>query len=498
MVGSQKRRTAARRIAAPGGARVVAVPDTTVPDLTLAAVRSAADYFQSWLGFRQTFLRVPGVQAALWYDDGVVMSSAYGLADAEAGTALTSSHLFRIASHSKMFTATAVMGLVEDGRLRLDDALASRLGWLAGTPVGDRTVGELLAHGGGVIRDGQDGDFWQLDRAFPDEAALRAVVADGAEILPANQQFKYSNIGFGLLGLVVEAVTGTSYAEFLQKAVVDRLGLTHTGPEFDPARSGEYAAGYSALSYADRRLPVDHVDTGALASATGFFSTADDLCRFTSAHFLGDDRLLSDRSKRILQRTEWKVEGADSDYALGFAVREVGGRRLVGHGGGYPGHATCTLFDPRARLAVSVLTNAIDGPSLSLAKAAVRLTDLAAAHPDPPDGIDAASLDRLCGRYANLWGVTDIARLGGRLYAIGPTADDPAEEPTELELTGPTTVRISHDSGYGSAGETLQFDVADDGTVRGIRGGMSWHPFERFQAAVAETDRVRVGTPIRP
>lgn len=474
------------------------MPDSAAPDLTPAAVRSAGDYFESWLGFRQDFLRVPGVQAALWYDAGVVTSSAHGLADAETGTALTSSHLFRIASHSKMFTATAVMRLVEDGRLRLDDPLAARLGWLAATPVGDRTVRELLAHGGGVIRDGQDGDFWQLARAFPDEKALRAVVADGADILPANQQFKYSNIGYGLLGLVIEAVTGTSYADFLQKNVVDRLGLAHTGPELDPARSGDYAAGYTALAYADRRLRVDHVDTGALASATGFFSTADDLCRFASAHFLGDDRLLTDRSKRLMQRTEWKVEGADSEYALGLAVRDIGGRRLVGHGGGYPGHATCTLFDPQARLAVSVLTNAIDGPSLSLAKAAVRLTDLAAAHPDPPDGVDVSAMDRLCGRYANLWGVTDVARLGGRLYAITPTADDPAEEPTQLELTGPATARISHDSGYGSAGETLQFDLADDGTVRGIRGGMSWHPFERFQAAVAATDQVRVGAPIRP
>ena len=482
-----------------GRAKVCAVP-AHAPDLTPDVVRSAADYVDRWLAFRQGYQRTPGVQAAIWYDDGVVMSAAHGLADIEGGTPLTTSHLFRIASHSKMFTATAIMRLVEDGRLRLDDRLSSQLTWLSDAAIGDRTVRELLAHGGGVIRDGHDGDFWQLAKAFPDEAVLREIAAAGAEILPANQQFKYSNIGYGLLGLVIEAVSGRSYGDVVRREVVDRLGLQRTGPEFDPARSDEYAAGYSALAYSDARLPVDHIDTGALAPATGFFSTAEDLCRFASAHFLGDERLLTDGSKRVLQRTEWKVEGADSHYGLGFSVREVGDRRMVGHGGGYPGHSTSTVFDPENRLAVSVLTNAIDGAAQAMATAAVALTDLAARQPEPPPGLDTAALDRLCGRYANLWGVLDIVRLGGRLYAIDPAAADPADDPTELEVTGPDSARVSYAGGYGSAGETIDFDIAADGTVRGLRGGsgMSYHPLADFQTAVAATDRVTLGSPIRP
>jgi CubicO group peptidase (beta-lactamase class C family) len=476
------------------------VPASPPPDLTAAAVRSAGDYWDRWLGFRQHFQRVPGVQAALWYSDGFALSTAHGLADVESGAALTTAHLFRIASHSKTFTATAVLRLVEESRLRLDDPVGAWLGWLNATPLGDRTVRELLAHGGGVVRDGHDGDFWQLSRPFPNEAALRDVATDRADVFPANHQFKYSNVGYGLLGLVVAAASGVTYGEYVQREVVDRLGLERTGPELDPARNGEYATGYSSLTYADTRIPVDQVDTGALAAATGFYSTAEDLCRYASAHFLGDERLLRDRSKRLLQREEWKVEGADTHYGLGFGVHDVGGRRLVGHGGGYPGHITRTLLDPVAGVAVSVLTNAIDGPALEMASAAVRLADLAAAHPDVPAGLAPAALDRFCGRYAQLWGVLDVVRLGGRLYAIDPSTADPADEPTELEVTGAMTARIARGAGFGSPGETLHFDVADDGTVRGMRGngGLSWYPFDAFRQAVAERDRVRLGEPVRP
>jgi CubicO group peptidase (beta-lactamase class C family) len=476
------------------------VQTSTPGELTPAAVRSAVDYWDSWLAFRQTFDRLPGVQAAVWHGDELVLSTAHGTADIGSGAELTASHLFRVASHSKTFTATAVFRLLEAGRLRLDDRVDAWLGWMVGQPLGDRTLRELLAHGGGVVRDGLDRDFWQLARTFPDQAALQAAATERADVLPANQEFKYSNIGYALLGQVIEAVSGSSYGDFVQGEVLDRLGLRNTGPELDPAREHDYAVGYSSLAYADARIPIDHVNTRAMAAAAGFYSTAEDMCRYASAHFLGDERLLTDRSKRLMQRSEWNVEGADSHYGLGFAIQEVGGRRLVGHGGGYPGHITNTLFDPVGRFAVSVLTNAIDGPAEQLVTAGVALVNLAAQSPQAPvPAVDQAGMDRLCGRYANLWGVLDIVRLGGALYAIDPSASDPTEEPLKLDVTGPTTVRVGHEHGYGSAGETMEFDLTDDGQVRSVggSGGTSW-PFDVFSTAVAARDRVEVGASIRP
>ena len=198
---------------------------------------------------------MPGIQVAVLHEDRLVLSSAHGHADVESGVALTTSHLFRIASHSKTFTATAVLQLVEDGRLRLDDPLADHLDFLEGAPAGRVTVREVLAHGSGLVRDGWDGDFWQLFRSFPDRADLERISVDAADVLGRNERFKYSNIGFGLLGLVIEAVTGSPYEAHIAARITGPLGLADTGPELDPARAGEVATGYGSLAYLDRRAP---------------------------------------------------------------------------------------------------------------------------------------------------------------------------------------------------------------------------------------------------
>ena len=466
-------------------------------ELTASAVDDAARYLDGWIAFRQRVDRVPGIQVAVLHEDRLVLSSAHGHADVESGVALTTSHLFRIASHSKTFTATAVLQLVEDGRLRLDDPLADHLDFLAGEPAGRVTVREVLAHGSGLVRDGWDGDFWQLFRSFPDRAGLERISVDAADVLGRNERFKYSNIGFGLLGSVIEAVTGSSYGAHIAARITGPLGLADTGPELDPARASQVATGYGSLAYLDRRLPIETVPTGALASATGFYSTASDLVRYASAHFDGDERLLTDDSKRLAQRNEWKVEGsaAGRHYGLGFAVTEIGKRRLLGHGGGFPGHITHTLFDPAGRYAVSALTNCIDGPAQTLAAGAVHLLDLAAAGPGPED----EDLQRFCGRFANLWGVFDIAALGGRLYRLDPTLAEPTADRCRLEVAHRDTLRIVEAPGYASPGERYEIERAADGTIRSVRGGSGTtsYPIDRFSEAASSAQRVTPDAPLR-
>jgi CubicO group peptidase (beta-lactamase class C family) len=469
---------------------------TGAPSIDRGAVLDAARYFDRWLAFRQRYDRIPGIQAAVLHGDEVVLSCAHGLADVEAGTPLTTRHLFRIASHSKTFTATAVLQLVDRGDLRLDDPVSRWLPFLAGSDLATVTVRELLGHGGGLVRDGWDGDFWQLHRSFPDAAELERIAMDDAAVLSRNERFKYSNIGFSLLGMVVAAASAQRYDDYVRDHILGPLGLEDTGPDLDPARAEDYATGYSALAYADRRLPIDLVPTGAMASATGFYSTASDVVRYAAAHFHGDVRLLSADAKRLAQRTEWEV-AENQAYGLGFAVTKVGDRRLLGHGGGYPGHITFTMFDPVERFAVSVLTNAIDGGARGMATAFVRLLDLAAN-----DGADPADADlsSFRGRFANLWAVFDVADLGGRLYRMDPTVPDPVAEPERLAVVDPDTLRFEEASGYSSPGERLVYDRAADGTVRSVRGGsgMRSYPVDELTRAVDGRDRVTPAEPLLP
>ncbi|WUJ73600.1 beta-lactamase family protein [Kribbella soli] len=443
------------------------------------SLTEALAYYDSWLAFNQRYQRVPGIQVAVYAGDAIAFSAAYGLADVENDVPLTEQHLFRIASHSKTFTATAVFQLVEQGRLRLDDKAEQHVTEIVGTPLGQRTVRELLAHAGGVTRDGLDADWWQLSTSFPDRDELLEVLRnESSAVIPENDRFKYSNIGYGLLGLVIEAASGTPYNTYVQTAIVDKLGLTGLGPELDPARLTEYAAGYSALAYADTRVPIEHIDTRALASATGFFGNARDLVTYFSAHLPGDDRLLSDKSKREMQHPLWTT-GADDKarYGLGIAVTKVGDLDVFGHGGGYPGHITRTLVDPERRLVVSALTNAIDGPAAQLAEGLLRLLNLA----DSKDRVEEAGLGRFTGRFANLWGITDFVLLGGRLYATDPSGPNPAEEPQELEADG-DTLRVTGGNGYGSYGESYRFTFDANGAVESVRGssGLTLRPIDKF------------------
>ncbi len=468
--------------------------------LQRSAVLDACTYFDTWLAYRQRLDRIPGIQAAVLHEGDIVLETAHGHADVAADTVLTTDHRFRIASHSKTFTATAVVRLADRGVLRLDDTVGQWVPALATAPIAGVTLRELLAHGGGLIRDGRDGDHWQLLRPFPDAATLTRIAVDDGAVLARNERFKYSNIGFSLLGAVIEAATGEPYADHVRAALLDPLGLTATTPDIDPMAADDHATGYTARSYAAERIPIDHIATGAMAAATGFSSTAGDVVRWAAAHFLGDERIFPDDAKRAMQHTQWDVEGS-GEYALGFQVADLGGRRVLGHGGGFPGFITHTWFDPVDRLAVSVLTNTIDGAAQTAATLAVRLVGLAQQHLDGgPNDMTVADPDRFTGRFTTLWGSFDVVALGGRLCGLAPSVDDPMPSIQPLVVVDDDTLRMVDGPGYSSSGEPLVYERDPDGAIVAVRGGSGSLalPDDVFRSAIGDRDRIRLGEPVAP
>ncbi|MCU1526856.1 MAG: hypothetical protein JWP75_619, partial [Frondihabitans sp.] len=243
------------------------------------------DYVRAWIEYRAWATRTPGVQWAIGLKGRVLASGAWGIADLSSGELLTEKHLFRIASHSKTFTATATMILAERGAIRLDDVVATFVPELADVPAGAYTVRDLLSHASGVIRDGYDADYWSLARPFPDENELLAIIRDRSDVIAPSTRLKYSNIGYSLLGLLLSRATGKSYGEAVDELVIEPLGLADTSPEYLPERASDYAAGHGPLHLSQERTRViRHVDTRAMAAATGFTSTARDLVRYAAAH----------------------------------------------------------------------------------------------------------------------------------------------------------------------------------------------------------------------
>jgi D-alanyl-D-alanine carboxypeptidase len=467
-------------------------------------MREALAYVDAWLDYRIWKLCTPGAQVAVWFDGKVQFSRAYGLSNLDTNEPLTTSHLFRIASHSKTFTATAIMQLVEAGKLRLDDTAGAWIPALAevGSPLAEATVRQLVSHSAGIIRDGIDATYWAHSRPFPNEDQLLELAIREGDVRQPDATFKYTNIGFSLLGLIIGKAADSTYNAYTTTAIIERLGLRNTGPELDDARLSEYAGGHSGLSSWNERQVIPHVDTHAMAAATGFYSTAEDMVQFASAHFFGDTRLIDDRSKREMQRPVWTglaPEAPQDGYGYGTTVHYYDGHRMLGHSGGYPGHITRTMWDPNEGLAISVLTNAVDGPAEELAAGILKILDKAravspkvplesglvnsAAIP-PPAAPDAKiDLESFTGRFAALWGVTDVFILGGKLVASSPVGPSPIVQPSELAVIDANTLRIMNGSPYGSVGEHFRYERDAEGNVTSVfTGGMRAWPIEDYRA----------------
>ena len=447
----------------------------------IQAIQQVLDYIPSYFAFQQSYVPFVGAQVAVRKDGELLHSSAVGYADLASKTPMTTSHLFRIASHSKTFTAVAIMQLVEQGKLRLDDQAGQYVPELAGSDMGGVTVRELLGHGSGMTRDGDDCSFWALDRPFPDRTELVTTIRQYGKVLEPNEHFKYSNIGYSLLGLIIQGASGKSYRDFVTENIVNRLGLNDTGPDLNFDRLDDYAKGYSSRVHGPDRIEIEHIDTYEESAATGFYSTAEELTAYFQAHLDGDERLISDDSKRRMRQVQWSVL-PESKYGLGLSIDEVNGRTYYGHSGGYPGHITMSKLDLERKLSISVLTNANDGPAGVLCTAVLKLIDLALAKEPKTEPSDPATLKKFEGRYATLWGLTDIVNFGNRLYALTPSLQDPASMADELEVVSDTELKSVGDKGFGGYAEKMRFTFDDEGSVVEVRGasGMKLVPHDKF------------------
>ena len=182
---------------------------------------------------------LPGSVFAVAHRGELAHERAYGVADIGTGEPLTPRHRFRVASHSKTFTSAGVMKLRDQRRLRLDDPVGVHVPDLHGSIAGV-TVAQLLAHSGGVLRDGLDAGHWLERQPFLDAAGLDAELARPLALAP-NERFKYSNIGFGLLGKLIASVTGEPYNSWIAREVVAAAGLTETAPDM-PTEGGPHRA----------------------------------------------------------------------------------------------------------------------------------------------------------------------------------------------------------------------------------------------------------------
>lgn len=413
-------------------------------------LKAALDYVPGWIDHQMALFQQPGCAIAVTHKGKVVFERAFGVASERTGEKLTPRHRFRVASHSKTFTATAIMLLREEGRLSLDDPAGLYVEGLH-PDVAAATLEQLLSHSSGLIRDGLDAGQWQNERPFLDDAELRRDLA-GAPVIASSMRFKYSNHAFGLLGLVIEAVTGEAYGDFIARAILKPRKLTEIAPDMPLAGNAPFVTGHGRkLPLGERPIVPGDNPTHALAAATGFVASAGDLARFfASLDPAAASSPLSPSSRRDMTRRQWTLPhmAEPGDYGLGVSRDKVGDWSWFGHGGAFQSGLSTTMVIEGRDLAVSVLTNAIDGPAAEWAAGIVHILQTFEKR-----GPATARTRDWSGRWWSLWHTADLVPIADGVLIADPALLRPFDHAAEIAVTGRDRGHVRLAGGYDIHGE---------------------------------------------
>jgi len=306
----------------------------------------------------------PGAALLVVRDGEPVLRKGYGLADLEARAPVAPDTRFRLASVSKQFTAAAVLLLVQDGALSLDDPVRK---WLPSLPPATDgiTLHHLLTHTSGLI-DYEDVMPETIAGQLADADVLRLLEGQDRLYFAPGGDYRYSNSAYVLLGLVVARASGRDFPAFLRERIFLPLGMDGAVAFVDGVSTvANRAYGYSLVDGRWRR--TDQSPTSATLGDGGIYASIDDLAKWDAA--LRDGRLLSDASRELAFAAHTATDEADVDgYGYGWRLHATDDGPLLWHSGETIGFRNVILRWPGAGLTVVLLSNRNDPEPYALAR----------------------------------------------------------------------------------------------------------------------------------
>ena len=306
---------------------------------------------------------VPGASVVVVRDGQLIVRRAYGMADLEHRVLATPETDYRLASVSKQFTAMAVMLLVKDGKLRYDQPIRDFLPELPPATAAV-TVRHLLNHTSGLL-DYEDLIPETRTTQLDDNDVLALLAAQDSVYYPAGTQYRYSNSGYVLLGLIVARVSGMSLPAFLRARIFEPLGMRATvmhveGSDTIPRRAYGYSPRGGTFVQTDQSL------TSATLGDGGIYTNVDDMVLWDQALY---GTTLVDSATLALATTPPQLPaGAETQYGFGWFVDSYRGEKRWRHTGETSGFRNAILRFPGRRLTIVVLTNRSSGEPLAIAE----------------------------------------------------------------------------------------------------------------------------------
>lgn len=460
--------------AIPAGAQSSASRSSVASDPDVLA---AQRLFSAWLEGQIAYRGLPGIAVGVVSDQELVWAKGFGFANLKDKVAMTPATRFRMASHSKLFTATSIMQLREEGKVRLDDPVSRHLSWFKVKPAGDDdgeiTIEQLLSHSSGLPREA--GDHWTT-HDFPTGEEIKRLIADRQAPFPPATRWKYSNLAYTIAGMVVEEVSGMKWADYVQRNIYTPLGMTASSVDQDvPGMT----VGYGRRLPDGTRAVIPFMDARGMGAATGITSNVEDMAKFVSAQFRrgkrGGNRILGTGSLREMHRVRSMENDWSSGYGLGFSNSRIKDKVWVGHGGGYPGYTTQTLIQLDDKVGVIVLTNTNDSDPGGIARQLATTVGAAVAKASQQKDAVVAwdpAWERFAGIYRGEFGDTQVVLMNNALVLITPNAGN-VDNPTKLEPIGGGRFRYVAPGGGGPVGEVVYF-VEENGKVTRLVTGDSY------------------------
>jgi CubicO group peptidase (beta-lactamase class C family) len=413
----------------------------------------------------------PGIALAITDRERLLATRTYGFANLEAKTPVTNETLFEFGSIGKSFTAICILQLMEEGVLDLHAPVTTYLPWFSVRSAYDPiTIHHLLTHTSGLIC----GSDFTPDQRF-EVWSLRETDA-----APPGQKARYSNVGYKLLGLVLEAVTGKPYAQLVRERIFTPLGMTDSATAITNDLRRRLAVGYTEF-FDDRPwrpahgfVPAPWLETN---TADGCLSAnAADLVTFLRMVLnRGVGRLISDASFALMTASHTEL-GDGEAYGYGIDVADKNERKRIGHGGGMVGYISSLVGDPEAGIGVAVFTNAMQSTDAIAEFALQTVVNALAGVPLPvPDAPPIVALDAYEGVFRSGAVSLTVMAEGGQLF-LGREDERIPLKPTGFPPT-PDTFLADHPD---FARFPIRFSRDAQGAVVELIHGGDWYTTEHY------------------
>ncbi|MCL4248000.1 MAG: beta-lactamase family protein [Anaerolineae bacterium] len=308
-------------------------------------------------------LNLPGLALGIVHNDQIVHLRTFGSAD-PSGRAVTPQTPFALASLTKSFTALAIMQLVEAGQVELDAPVQRYLPWFTladANAAAQIKVRHLLNHTSGISRLTGNYLLPTTDYRVPDpESYIRGL--SSAELAhPVGETPEYSNANYAILGLIVEAASGTSYEQYVTVHILTPLDMVHSTFSVDAAQQDDMATGHQMQF--DRPVPVDLTFPYAFVAAGGLISTTEDMSHYLIAYLnqgrYGDETLLSPEGvAQLWTPPDYIPLDAQSNYAMGWVADAPYADSGVDHSGSHSAFHSHMAVSPESGWGIVILVNA--------------------------------------------------------------------------------------------------------------------------------------------